>query len=86
MQPAFILAALATAKLIKSSSVEEGGEGKRAALVLRADAGRALDDAWRGGWVDVGLVEAAAVGFLSFFLVIFFRFEFDLDLAFVSDV
>lgn len=61
VQPAFILAALATAKLIKSSSVEEGAEGKRAALVLRADAGRALDDAWRGGWVDVGLVEAAAI-------------------------
>ncbi|KIK02612.1 hypothetical protein K443DRAFT_131780 [Laccaria amethystina LaAM-08-1] len=61
VQPAFILAALATAKLIKSSAVEEGGEGKRASLVLRADAGRALDDAWKGGWVDVGLVEAAAI-------------------------
>jgi len=84
VQPAFILAALATAKLLKSSAVEEGGEGKRAALVLRADAGRALDDAWRGGWVDVGLAEAAAVGVHSFFACPLLWFE--LDLAFIVDV
>lgn len=64
IQPSFILASLAMAKLIKSSTVEEGHNGLHQATMLVSDAHRAFQYAFRAGWMDAALAEAALVRFL----------------------
>ncbi|KAJ7613428.1 hypothetical protein FB45DRAFT_938338 [Roridomyces roridus] len=62
LQPAFILASMALAVLIRSSEAERGTSGRDCAAFLRDSAQNALDRAWREGvWLDVSLVEAALI-------------------------
>ncbi|KDR67042.1 hypothetical protein GALMADRAFT_1133694 [Galerina marginata CBS 339.88] len=61
IQPSFILSILAMAKLMKSSALEGGGNGLRAAMMLATDAHSAFDDALRFNWVDATLAEAALI-------------------------
>ena len=62
IQPAFVLASLAMATLMRSSDIERGEAGRTHALWLRDHAQRALEDSWNNRWVDVPLAEAALVG------------------------
>lgn len=71
IQPAFVLAGLAMAKLMKSSSVELGKGGLQESLALIDDAHAAYGEALEYGWLDGTLAEAALVCF--FFLPFFFR-------------
>ncbi|KAJ6607183.1 hypothetical protein B0H10DRAFT_1956531 [Mycena sp. CBHHK59/15] len=60
IQPAFILASLALATLIKSSETGEGMAGRDRAAWLRDSAQTALERAWREAvWLDASLAEAA---------------------------
>lgn len=61
MQPALIYACLAMAKLIRSSEVELGANGRVHALRLRDAAQAHLRESWNIRWVDLGLAEAAMV-------------------------
>ncbi len=61
MQPALICACLAMAKLIRSSEVELGANGRVHALGLRDAAQTHLRESWDIRWVDLGLAEAAMV-------------------------
>ena len=61
MQPALIYACLAMAKLIRSSEVELGANGRVHALGLRDTAQAHLRESWNIRWVDLGLAEAAMV-------------------------
>jgi hypothetical protein len=61
MQPALIYACLAMAKLIRSSEVELGANGRVHALGLRDAAQAHLRESWDVRWVDLGLAEAAMV-------------------------
>ncbi|KAH9993527.1 hypothetical protein BJV77DRAFT_349009 [Russula vinacea] len=61
MQPALIYACLAMAKLIRSSEIELGGDGRAHALGLRGAAQEHLRESWSAQWVDLGLAEAAMV-------------------------
>ncbi|KAF9552718.1 hypothetical protein CPC08DRAFT_714372 [Agrocybe pediades] len=61
IQPSFILAALAMAKLMKSSCVEGGAQGLRDSMVLAEDAHKAFSEALAFNWVDATLVEAALI-------------------------
>lgn len=61
MQPALIYACLAMAKLIRSSEVELGANGRDQALGLRDAAQAHLRESWNIRWVDLGLAEAAMV-------------------------
>ncbi|KAJ7633303.1 hypothetical protein B0H17DRAFT_1108091 [Mycena rosella] len=60
LQPAFVLASMALAVLIRSSETERGAQGRERAAFLRHSAQDALERAWREGmWVDATLAEAA---------------------------
>ncbi|KAJ7451943.1 hypothetical protein FB451DRAFT_1051080, partial [Mycena latifolia] len=62
LQPAFILAAMALATLIRSSEAERGEAGRSRAAFLRHAAQDALERAWREGvWRDATLAEAALI-------------------------
>ncbi|KAJ7616023.1 hypothetical protein FB45DRAFT_935136 [Roridomyces roridus] len=62
LQPAFILASMALAMLIRSSEAERGTSGRDRAAFLRHSAQDALERAWREGvWLDASLVEAALI-------------------------
>lgn len=49
------------AKLMKSSSMEDGVIGLQHAMMLAQDAHTAFEDALRSNWVDPVLAEAALV-------------------------
>ncbi|KAJ7776535.1 hypothetical protein DFH07DRAFT_911882 [Mycena maculata] len=62
LQPAFILASMALAILIRSSEAERGAAGRERAGFLRHSAQEALERAWREGvWLDASLAEAALI-------------------------
>ncbi|KAJ7443199.1 hypothetical protein B0H11DRAFT_1748643 [Mycena galericulata] len=62
LQPAFILASMALAVLIRSSEAERGAAGRERAAFLRLSAQDALERAWReGSWLDASLAEAALI-------------------------
>ncbi|KAK7055767.1 Zn(2)-C6 fungal-type domain-containing protein [Favolaschia claudopus] len=62
LQPAFILASMALAALIRSSEAERGAVGRERAATLRHSAQDALERSWREGvWVDASLAEAALI-------------------------
>ncbi|KAJ7252059.1 hypothetical protein C8J57DRAFT_1352098 [Mycena rebaudengoi] len=62
IQPAFVLAALALATLVKSSETGQGASGRRQAEWLRGQAEETLEQTWRDGlWLDASLAEAALV-------------------------
>lgn len=61
IQPAFILACLALAKLMKSSTMEGGSLGLQQAMMLGRDAHTAFRDAVNLQWIDATLAEAALV-------------------------
>lgn len=61
VQPAFILAGLALATLMKSSEIELGSAGRSRAVWLRDAAQTALESSWRSQWINVTLAEAALV-------------------------
>ncbi|KAJ6502935.1 hypothetical protein C8R47DRAFT_969624 [Mycena vitilis] len=62
LQPAFVLASMALAMLIRSSETERGAPGRERAAFLRHSAQDALERAWREGvWVDASLAEAALI-------------------------
>ena len=61
IQPAFILACLALAKLMKSSTMEESSLGLQQAMILGSDAHAAFRDAVSLQWIDATLAEAALV-------------------------
>jgi hypothetical protein len=61
MQPALIYACLAMAKLIRSSEIELGSNGRILAMGLRDAAQAHLRESWNIRWVDLGLAEAAMV-------------------------
>jgi len=61
IQPAFILAGLAMATLMKSSEFEYKAPGRERALWLRDAAQATLDQALTSDWVDASLAEAALV-------------------------
>ncbi|KAJ7676664.1 hypothetical protein DFH06DRAFT_1317282 [Mycena polygramma] len=62
LQPAFVLASMALAMLIRSSETERGAPGRDRAAFLRHSAQDALERAWREGvWVDASLAEAALI-------------------------
>ncbi|KAF8149340.1 hypothetical protein B0H34DRAFT_733344 [Crassisporium funariophilum] len=61
IQPAFILACLAMATLMKSSSIEGGSQGLQHAMVLGNDARTAFQEASSLQWIDATLAEAALV-------------------------
>lgn len=68
IQPAFIFAVLAMAKLMKSSSIELGVQGVRAAITYSVDANNALAEAIRNNWTDYNLAEAALVRSITLLL------------------
>jgi len=61
IQPAFIYAVLALARLMRSSKLEGGSVGLSHALDLVNQAHAAYKDAIELHWLDVTLVEAALV-------------------------
>ena len=61
IQPAFILACLALAKLMKSSTMEGSSPGLQQAMILGSDAHTAFHEAVRLQWIDATLAEAALV-------------------------
>ncbi|KAF8814824.1 hypothetical protein BYT27DRAFT_7156612 [Phlegmacium glaucopus] len=61
IQPAFILACLALAKLMKSSTMEGSSLGLQQAMILGSDAHAAFRDAVSLQWIDATLAEAALV-------------------------
>ncbi|KAJ7694383.1 hypothetical protein B0H17DRAFT_1057522 [Mycena rosella] len=64
IQPAFILAGLAMAELMRSSNSERGANGRSRAAWLRDNAQTALQIAMSGGnddWIDASLAEAALI-------------------------
>ncbi|KAJ7121672.1 hypothetical protein C8R44DRAFT_786662 [Mycena epipterygia] len=64
IQPAFILAGLAMAELMRSSESERGAAGRSRAAWLRDHAQSALHIAMSGGngdWIDASLAEAALI-------------------------
>ncbi|KAJ6540138.1 hypothetical protein DFH09DRAFT_1175587 [Mycena vulgaris] len=64
IQPAFILAGLAMAELMRSSDSERGARGRARAAWLRDHAQTALQIAMSGGdgaWIDASLAEAALI-------------------------
>ncbi|KAJ6496098.1 hypothetical protein C8R45DRAFT_984957 [Mycena sanguinolenta] len=62
LQPAFVLASMALAVLIRSSEADRGAAGRERAAVLLHSAQEALDRTWREGvWLDASLAEAALV-------------------------
>ncbi|KAJ7167044.1 hypothetical protein C8R46DRAFT_1095851 [Mycena filopes] len=64
IQPAFILAGLALAELMRSSESERGSVGRERAAWLRDNAQNALTIAMSGGngeWIDASLAEAALI-------------------------
>ncbi|KAJ6556266.1 hypothetical protein B0H19DRAFT_1152298 [Mycena capillaripes] len=62
LQPAFILASMALAVLLRSSETERGAAGRERAAFLRQSAQDALERAWRERtWIDASLAEAALV-------------------------
>ncbi|KAJ7107996.1 hypothetical protein C8R43DRAFT_1044435 [Mycena crocata] len=64
IQPAFILAGLAMAELMRSSESERGSAGRTRATWLRDNAQTALNIAMSGGngaWIDASLAEAALI-------------------------
>lgn len=61
IQPAFILACLALAKLMKSSAMEGSSLGLQQAMILGSDAHAAFRDAVSLQWIDATLAEAALV-------------------------
>lgn len=61
IQPAFILAGLAMANLIRSSEVEGGAEGRTRAGWLRTEADRYMDKAVQSNCIDASLAQAALV-------------------------
>ncbi|KAJ7217481.1 hypothetical protein C8J57DRAFT_1095861 [Mycena rebaudengoi] len=62
IQPAFVLAALALATLVKSSETGQGASGRRQAEWLRGQAEETLEQTWRDGlWLDASLAEAALI-------------------------
>ncbi|KAJ6571274.1 hypothetical protein B0H19DRAFT_1129612 [Mycena capillaripes] len=64
IQPAFILAGLAMAELMRSSDSERGEAGRTRAAWLRDNAQNALTIAMSGGngdWIDASLAEAALI-------------------------
>lgn len=65
IQPAFIYAALALAKLLRSSKLETGSVGLSDALEFVHQAHAAYKDAIDFQWVDTTLAEAAFVGSFS---------------------
>jgi hypothetical protein len=54
------------AKLMKSSAMEGGNTGLRAAMMLAGDAHTAFNEAIRFQWVDATLAEAALVSLYRF--------------------
>lgn len=66
LQPAFILASMALAVLIRSSETERGAAGRERAAFLRHSAQDTLERTWREGvWLDASLAEAALVRIMS---------------------
>ncbi|KAJ7872779.1 hypothetical protein B0H14DRAFT_3562092 [Mycena olivaceomarginata] len=66
LQPAFILASMALAVLIRSSETERGAAGRERAAFLRHSAQDTLERTWREGvWLDASLAEAALVRIIS---------------------
>jgi len=65
IQPAFIYAVLALAKLLRSSKIETGSAGLSHALELVHQAHAAYKDAIDLHWLDATLAEAAFVSSLS---------------------
>ncbi|KAF8189550.1 hypothetical protein K438DRAFT_2019010 [Mycena galopus ATCC 62051] len=64
IQPAFVLAGLAMAELMRSSDSERGAAGRTRAAWLRDNAQAALTIAMSGGngdWIDASLAEAALI-------------------------
>ncbi|KIM45747.1 hypothetical protein M413DRAFT_17514 [Hebeloma cylindrosporum] len=61
IQPAFMLSVLAMAKLMKSSSLEDGAMGLQGAMILANEAHAAFDDAIRLHWFDASLAEAGLI-------------------------
>ncbi|KAF7343742.1 Zn(2)-C6 fungal-type domain-containing protein [Mycena sanguinolenta] len=64
IQPAFVLAGLAMAELMRSSDSERGASGRTRAAWLRDNAQTALTIAMSGGngdWIDASLAEAALI-------------------------
>ncbi|KAF8137874.1 hypothetical protein K438DRAFT_2023529 [Mycena galopus ATCC 62051] len=62
LQPAFILASMALAVLVRSSEADRGAAGRERAASLRHSAQEALERAWREGvWLDASLAEAALI-------------------------
>ena len=61
IQPAFIFACLALAKLMKSSTMEGSSLGLQQAMILGGDAHAAFRDAVNLQWIDATLAEAALV-------------------------
>ncbi|KAK7046350.1 Zn(2)-C6 fungal-type domain-containing protein [Favolaschia claudopus] len=64
IQPAFVLAGLAMAELMRSSDSERGAAGRARASWLRDNAQTALTIAMSGGngdWIDASLAEAALI-------------------------
>ncbi|KAJ6517296.1 hypothetical protein C8R47DRAFT_1086911 [Mycena vitilis] len=64
IQPAFVLAGLAMAELMRSSDSERGAAGRLRASWLRDNAQNALTIAMSGGngdWIDASLAEAALI-------------------------
>ena len=61
IQPAFILACLALAKLMKSSTMEGSTLGLQQAMILGSDAHSAFRDAVNMQWIDATLAKAAMV-------------------------
>jgi len=60
-QPAFVLACLALAKLMKSSTMEGSSLGLQQAMILGSDAHAAFRDAISLQWIDATLAEAVLV-------------------------
>ncbi|KAF7335676.1 Zn(2)-C6 fungal-type domain-containing protein [Mycena venus] len=62
LQPAFILASMALAGLLRSSETERGATGRERAALLRHSAQDALERTWREAvWLDASLAEAALI-------------------------
>jgi len=65
IQPAFILATLALAQLLQSSSVNQGSAGMTQAMELRLQAQTALDEARHSGLLSIDLAKAQFVSGLT---------------------
>lgn len=65
MHPAFILAGLALAQLLRSSSVEQGLMGMEKAIGLRDQAKAAIDQAQRAGVLHADVAKAQYVSFAA---------------------